>query len=175
METRSQTPDRPPEPVRYMERTRDYYRALGYTSDYRWAHFDDVPLMRLDKPLAECTVTLITTGRQPVAATPSGMREPPEPPPRVVTSFSSASPPVTLFTADLAWDKEATHTEDLDSYFPIHRLQEAAQRGRIGSVAERCHSAPTEYSQRKTRTEDAPEIYRRCREDRVDAALLVPL
>jgi len=30
-------------PVGYMERTRDYYRALGYAKDYVWAHFDDVP------------------------------------------------------------------------------------------------------------------------------------
>ena len=30
-------------PVEYMERTRRYYRALGYEQDYRWAHHDDVP------------------------------------------------------------------------------------------------------------------------------------
>ena len=27
-------------PVPYMERTRLYYRALGYTNDYAWAHHD---------------------------------------------------------------------------------------------------------------------------------------
>jgi hypothetical protein len=34
---------------------------------------------------------------------------------------------------------------------------------------------PTEYSQRRTIEQDAPEILRRCREDEADAALLVPL
>ena len=41
------------EPVRYMDRTRDYYRALGYDKDYAWAHFDEVPFARLAKPLRE--------------------------------------------------------------------------------------------------------------------------
>jgi hypothetical protein len=34
---------------------------------------------------------------------------------------------------------------------------------------------PTEYSQRLTTAEDAPEVLRRCLEDQVDAAILVPL
>ena len=25
-------------PVPYMQRTRDYYTAIGYTTPYRWAH-----------------------------------------------------------------------------------------------------------------------------------------
>ena len=31
------------EPVPYMERTRQYYRALGYAKDYVWARHDEVP------------------------------------------------------------------------------------------------------------------------------------
>ena len=45
------------EPVPYMERTRQYYRALGYTKDYVWAKFDDVPFAPLRKgtiPIAYC-------------------------------------------------------------------------------------------------------------------------
>ena len=41
------------ETVSYMERTREYYRALGYEKDYVWAHYDDVPFARLAKPLRE--------------------------------------------------------------------------------------------------------------------------
>ena len=36
-------------PIPYMERTRHYYRALGYDQDYVWANFDDVPFARLSK------------------------------------------------------------------------------------------------------------------------------
>jgi hypothetical protein len=42
-------------------------------------------------------------------------------------------------------------------------------------VAPRFHGVPTDYSQRRTSEQDAPEILRRLREDAVDVALLVPL
>ncbi|HTP73960.1 MAG TPA: hypothetical protein VML58_17245, partial [Burkholderiaceae bacterium] len=48
-------------PVGYMQRTREYYQALGYGEPYRWAHFVDVPFHRLAKPLAECRVAIVTT------------------------------------------------------------------------------------------------------------------
>ena len=95
--------------------------------------------------------------------------------PKEVSSGPTDAPPKRLYTDDLSWDKEATHTEDLDSYFPIHRLRELVDAGRIGQLASRYHGVPTEYSQRRTMEEDAPEILRRCLEDRVDAAVLVPL
>ena len=47
-------------PIPYMQRTRDYYQALGF-SPYRWAHFAEVPFTPPAKPLAESRVTLITT------------------------------------------------------------------------------------------------------------------
>jgi hypothetical protein len=49
-------------PIRYMQRTRDYYLALGYDNPYRWAHLVDVPFTPLRKPLAESRLTLISTG-----------------------------------------------------------------------------------------------------------------
>ena len=47
-------------PVRYMERTREYYQALGF-SPYRWAHFTDAPFTPLARPLSRARVALITT------------------------------------------------------------------------------------------------------------------
>ena len=47
-------------PIRYIERTRDYYAALGYPP-YEWAHYSDVPFQPLRKPLSDCQVALITT------------------------------------------------------------------------------------------------------------------
>ena len=38
-------------PIPYMQRTRDYYLALGFDSPYRWAHYDEVPFTPLAKPL----------------------------------------------------------------------------------------------------------------------------
>ena len=48
-------------PIEYMKRTRDYYRAQGFEADYSWAHNDDIPFSKPAKPLAESTVTLVTT------------------------------------------------------------------------------------------------------------------
>ena len=48
-------------PIRYIERTRTYYQALGYGAPYEWAHFDDVPFHRLSKPLAQSRVGIVTT------------------------------------------------------------------------------------------------------------------
>ena len=110
-------------------------------------------------------MTLITTAHEGVDA-PSF---------RSAYSIPSEPAPTRLSTDGLFWDRLATHTEDLDSFFPVHRLEECVRGGRIGHVARRLHGVPTEYSQRKTIERDAPEILRRCQEDCVDAALLVPL
>src|SRR5271168_4794263 len=48
-------------PIKYIDRTRHYYRALGYTRDYIWAIFDEVPFSQLAKPLSEMRIVLITT------------------------------------------------------------------------------------------------------------------
>ena len=48
-------------PITYMQRTRDYYAAIGYTTPYRWAHYVDAPFQPLKKPLAQSRVTIVTT------------------------------------------------------------------------------------------------------------------
>ena len=83
--------------------------------------------------------------------------------------------PEQLFTDHLSWDKETTHTNDIGSFLPIAALRAFAESGRVGSLAARFHGVPTDYSQRRNIEVDAPEILRRCREDEVDVALLVPL
>ena len=157
------------EPVAYMERTRQYYRALGYAQDYVWAHFDDVPFARLGKPLAKARLGLVTTASPPSLENRDarGVRH--------VWSGEVAPPPASLFTGNLAWDKESTHTEDRESFLPIETAAALARDGRFADLAPRFHGVPTEYSQRKTLTEDAPEILARLRADGADAALLCAL
>jgi len=158
--------------VSYIDRTREFYAAQGYPEPYVWARHADAPFAALAKPLAKCRVALITTASPwqegaPVDGVLRGGKQ--------VWSGSTNAPPERLFTDDLAWDKEATHTRDVESFLPIRRLQDLAARGRIGGVSLRFHGVPTDYSQRRTREQDAPEILARCREDLVDVALLVPL
>ena len=47
--------------IRYIDRTRDYYRAQGFKADYAWSTNDETPFTPLTKPLSECTVTFVTT------------------------------------------------------------------------------------------------------------------
>ena len=158
--------------VSYIDRTREFYAAQGYERPYRWAHFDEVPFAPLPRPLGACSVTLVTTA-SPLRDRPvqdGDLRANKE-----VWSGSTTEPPERLYTEDLAWDKAATHTDDVESFLPIRALRAHQQAGRIGRVAPRFHGVPTDYSQRRTIEEDAPEILRRCREDAVDVALLVPL
>ncbi|MCK6556135.1 hypothetical protein L6Q96_16385 [Candidatus Binatia bacterium] len=155
--------------VSYIDKSRDLYLARGYSNPYRWAHFEDVPFAPLARPLAQSAVTIVTTAMP----APDNADDVPES--RKVFSISGAPPPAKLSTEGLFWDRGATHTDDLDSFFPIHRLGEFVREGRVGRVAARLHCVPTEYSQRSTIERDAPEIVRRCREDGAAAALLVPL
>ena len=157
--------------VSYIDRTREFYAAQGYERPYRWARFDDVPFAPLPKPLAECRVAVVTTASPPGARSdPGSLRAGKE-----VWSAPVDPLPEELFTDHLAWDKQATHTDDVGSFLPIAALRAFAESGRIGSLAPRFHGVPTDYSQRRTLEVDAPEILRRCREDEVDVALLVPL
>jgi hypothetical protein len=155
--------------VSYIDKSREYYLASGYNNPYRWAHHQDAPFTPLRKPLAECRLGLVTTA--------SVVDVEPEPfaSPRAVHSGPTDPAPAGLYTENRFWDKEATHTRDLDSFAPIHRLQEAAARGRIGSLSPRFYCVPTEYSQRKTIEVDAPQVLDLCREDGVEVAMLAPL
>jgi len=151
-------------PVQYMPRTLHYYRALGYDRDYVWATHDNVPFTPLAKPLAQSRVALITTASPPDF---DGVKR--------VWSGRVSSPPPTLFTDNVAWDKESTHTNDRASFLPIEAVSTLASEGLVAGLTEYFHGVPTEYSQRKTIEEDAPEILARVRDDGADAAVLCPL
>lgn len=152
--------------VAYMARTRTYYAAQGFERPYTYARHDDAPFAPLPRPLAQCTLGLVTTASL-------HPREPLEP--RRVASAPCEPAPARLYTDDLSWDKEATNTDDVASFCPIAALRRLEQEGALGRVAKRFHCAPTEYSRRTTEQEDAPEILRRLRQDGADVALLVPL
>lgn len=158
--------------VSYIDKSREYYLAQGFGNPYRWAAHADAPFASLSKPLAACRVALVTT-----ASLLEGEHEPaPEDlPPGRAYAAPTEPPPARLYTQHRFWDKEATHTDDLDSFFPVHHLLDLQAEGRIGSVSPRFYGVPTEYSQRRTNEADAPDVLRWCREDQVDAALLVAL
>jgi hypothetical protein len=168
----------PPEdsPIAYIERVRSYYLALGYETPYRWAQSEAIAFNKLVKPLAQCRVALITTaapyqpdkGDQGPGAPYNGAAKF-----HSVYSGDSTKDP-DLRISHVAIDRDHTTAEDQGSYFPLAALRRAAAAGRIGEVAPRFHGLPTNRSHRTTIDSDCPELVRRCRDDRADAALLVP-
>jgi hypothetical protein len=163
-------------PIPYMQRTRDYYLALGYDNPYRWAHHEDAPFTPLAKPLAQARVALITTA---APYQPGVGDQGPGAPYNAAAKFykvysepSDTVPDVRI--SHVGYDRKHTTAADLNTYLPLARLKEAVAAGRIGALTERVHGAPTNRSQRVTIETDVPELLSRCREDGADAAVLVP-
>lgn len=162
-------------PVPYMQRTRDWYLALGFDNPYVWAHYRDVPFAPLKKPLSETKLALITTAA-PYQAD-KGDQGPGAPYNAAAKFYSVYSGDVRddhdLRIAHVAIDRDNTTMEDPGSWFPLPALR-AAEGRLFGSLTDRFHGLPTNRSVRHTLAVDAPEILRRVQEDGAEAALLVP-
>ena len=162
-------------PIPYMQRTRDYYMTLGFTP-YRWAHLAEVPFTPLPTPLSRARVALITTAApfQPEAGD-QGPGAPYNAGAKFykVYSIPTASVP-DLRISHVGYDRLHTTAADINTYLPLARMKDAAAAGRIGTLGPRVHGAPTNRSHRVTMETDVPEMLRRCQEDGVDAAVLVP-
>jgi hypothetical protein len=163
-------------PVPYMQRTRDYYTAIGYTTAYRWAHYTEAPFQPLKKPLAQSRVTIITTaapydptkGDQGPGAAYNGSAK------FYQVYDGDTAKPHDLRISHIGYDRKHTSATDNGTWFPLPQLLKASAAGRIGEVAPRFFGAPTNRSHRVTLDTDAPEILARAVADKVDVAVLVP-
>jgi hypothetical protein len=160
--------------VRYIDKTREYYAGEGYAKPYQWAHFEEIPFTALAKPLARCRVGLVTTSEMAVVGEP-GPWDDESDPARDVYAIATSTPTEKLYTKKEAFDRYETTLDDPESYLPITRLREFADRQRIRDLAPRFQVIYSQYSQRKTMTVDAPEILRQMREDAVDVAVLTAI
>lgn len=162
--------------VRYIDRTRDDYLRQGYDKSYEWAHFDDVPFTPLAKPLSQCRVGLLGTSEVAVkfdaATEPNPISEEDF---RGVYPIPAATPTDKLYSRTLSFDRNATHLDDVNAFYPIDRLREAVADGRIGSMPNRILGAYNNYSQRKVLTQEAPKALAICREEGIDAIVMVPV
>ena len=175
----SDAPDRfaPPHdaPIAYLQRTRSYYQALGYGAPYEWAHYVEVPFQRLARPLASCRVGLVTTAApyQPDKGDqgPGARYNAAAKFYRVYSGDSALDHDLRI--AHVAIDRRHTSMEDSNCWFPLPLMRALARAGRF-RLAPRFHGVPTNRSQRHTLETDVPLLVQRCRDDGVDAALLVP-
>jgi len=163
-------------PIRYIDRSRAYYLALGYDNPYRWAYNVDAPFAPLTKPLAESRVALVTTAAPfKLDAGDQGPWAPYNATAKFTEVYSMPiDPPPDLRISHLGYDRKHTSAADINTYFPLARMKEAAAEGRIGALNSQFYGLPTLRSQRLTTQRDAPRILERCREDGIESAVLVP-
>ncbi len=163
------------QPIRYLDRTRAWYAALGY-EPYRWPHHDEVPFAPLPRPLAECRLALVTTA---APLQPGRGDQGPGAPYNGSAKFFDVytgpfDDPPDVRISHIGYDRAHSTAEDPNTWFPLLRLRETVADGRLGGLTERFYGAPTVRSVRATRHEHAPAIVEALRADGADVALLVP-
>lgn len=160
--------------VRYIERTRAYYAALGYDKPYEWPHFEEAPFTPLAKPARDCRIALVSTSDVQLKDDEAAEGE--------FNAFTgnvystpSDTPAERLYSRQEHFDRHAMQLDDVDTFFPLSRFRELAAAGRIGGLAARAHGVITGYSKRKTLETDGPEVLRRLGEDGAEAVVLTPI
>jgi hypothetical protein len=164
------------QPVRYIERTRNYYLGLGYETPYVWAHYIDVPFTPLQKPLNQSTLGLVTT------AVPFDASKGPQGPGAPYNAAAKFYDPyecsidenVELRIAHVGVDRLNANMQDSNCWFPISAAKRAVAKRRIQSLSQHFYGLPTNRSHRHTLEIDAPFILSKMRADHVDLAVLIP-
>lgn len=143
---------------------------------YRWRTIDPVPSATLDKPLSQCRLAVISS---------AGLVAPGQP--RFDESIKGGDPSFREIPsdADVATLVDTHRSESFDHTglardpnlaFPIDRVRELAQRGRIASVNHRHFSFMGSLTATRRLTHhSAPKIAQSLVDDAVDIALLVPV
>lgn len=163
------------DPIAYRQRTRDYYSALGYSTPYRWAHFNDVPFSPLKKTLDLCKVALITTA---APYKPDAGDQGPGARYNAGAKFYSvyeldSRGDVDLRISHIAYDRAHTSATDSNSWLPLAQLHRLEKQGIIREVAGSVFGFPTNRSHRVTQDVDCPELLVRIQKHQVDACILV--
>jgi D-proline reductase (dithiol) PrdB len=164
------------QPVRYIERTRNYYLGLGYETPYVWAHYIDVPFTPLQKPLNQSILGLVTT------AVPFDINKGPQGPGAPYNAAAKFYDPyihsidegADLRIAHVGIDRRNANMQDSNCWFPLNAAKRAVAKGRIQSLSKHFYGLPTNRSQRHTLEIDAPLILSKMRADQVDVAVLIP-
>ncbi len=143
---------------------------------YPWRRIDPVPWTRLAKPLSECRLALVSS---------AGFVRPEQAPfdrtirggdPSFRSIPSDIDPATLVETHRSELFDHAGLTRDPNLGFPIARVRELAERGRIGAVSPFHLSFMGSITAPGRFTRDSvPEAVRRLLRESVDVALLVPV
>lgn len=160
------------QPIRYVEVLERYYRSQGFPP-YRWTVNEDAPFTPLEKPLAACRVSMLTSGGISRCAAPPWN---PQARNDLRLDEIAADAPSNDFQIHDAYYDHRDADRDLNCVFPIDRLRELAADGVIGQVAGRLWSGfmGRIYTRSAVTRESAPALAKELEKDRVDLFVLVP-
>lgn len=159
-------------PISYVDALNEHYGSMGFPP-YQWTINDTAPLTRLQKPLNECRVSMLTSGGISQCSMP-GFDPNARNDHRLDTVPQDASS--SDFDINDSYYNHRDADEDLNCVFPIDRLRELADAGVIGSIAPRFWSGfmGRIYNRTKVLTESAPAFVKKLKEDAVDILVAAP-
>ena len=163
-------------PIAYMQRTADYYSALGYGAPYRWAHYCRGAVSAAGKA-ARRLARRTGHDRRPLSAGQGrpGSGRAVQRRRQILFGLFGRQRSTTICASRMSPTTGCTRRQRTRTAgFRWRNCGAWQRRGRIGELAPRFHGLPTNRSQRATIERDCPELLARCREDVVDAAVLVP-
>jgi D-proline reductase (dithiol) PrdB len=160
------------EPIRYVERLNAHYARQGFPP-YQWTVNPDAPWTPLAKPLARCTVSMLTSG-----GISRSCAAPWNPSARNDLRLDEVAPdaPSNDFQIHDDYYDHRDADSDLNCVFPIDRLRELAAAREIGAVAKRLWSGfmGRIYKRSEVIERAAPALAVELKKDEVDLFLLVP-
>jgi D-proline reductase (dithiol) PrdB len=162
--------DRQP-PVRYIDRTKAQYDALGYGS-YKWATIAEPPPMaQLPGPISELRLGVIASGGIYAEGQAAFTYKDDVTYRAIPADIDSTKLRATHFAYDLTDARR-----DINVVFPIDTLRALVDDGLVGELAPHLFTCMGGiYSQRRVRDELAPALVKRCCTDEIDVVLLVPV
>lgn len=165
-------PKQQQQPINYVDELNKHYGSMGFPP-YKWTINETAPLTRINKPLQQCRVSMLTSGGVSHCSKPSF-----DPDARndhrlddVENNVGSSD-----FEINDSYYNHADADRDINCIFPIDRLREMAEAGEIGSVAPRFWSGfmGRIYNRTKVIEESAPAFVEKLREDAVDILVTAP-
>ena len=160
------------ESIKYVDALNDYYGAMG-NPPYRWTINETAPLHRLDKPLSECVVSLLTSGGVSQCSMPAF-----NPDARNDHRLDAIDRGVDAddFQIHDSYYDHRDADRDINCILPLERLREMAQRREIGRVADRLWSGfmGRIYNRTKVLEESGPAFADALAADEVDLLVAVP-
>ncbi len=160
------------ESIKYVDALNDYYGAMG-NPPYRWTINETAPLHRLDKPLSECVVSLLTSGGVSQCSMPAF--DPDARNDHRLDAIDRGVDAADFQIHDSYYDHRDAD-RDINCILPLERLREMADSGEIGKVADRLWSGfmGRIYNRTKVLEETGPAFADALQEDEVDLLVAVP-